>query len=367
MKTRSFHLVTSVLVSFFFVCCAPSSKQNLDAAVVQQKISSDPCSASSACTKAFNAELIKFEKSNSDEFCNELVKRSDGDLAICEVDIRNTKFSSLLVNCKSNLTKRMDQIVVNRNQGLQVHANVFSNEDIGLGFKLPTEVQFRDTANGYRAVTGDIKPKQVILTFDDGPEQINTLSVLRTLTEVGAKAHFFEVGQRIQASPEVTKQISEQGHAIGNHSWTHPNMQLMSFEDSVAEIKKTQSLLLSVLGWVDPFFRFPYGNRTPELTQVLTKNQMGEFYWAVDSNDWRMVNTDGSVRTNLQVVTDTVNELDHKGRGVILMHDIHRRTAELLPELLRLLNQKGYSTVVLQPKDSTLKTNPTLLSDGRLP
>ncbi len=355
--------------------CAPTAKENLDVAVYKNKISNNPCAASVACTAAFNEAKLKINSEDGldhTEFCDELLTRSDVDLAICEVDIRNEKFAVVIKSCKSTLTERLDRIVKQRNEGLSIQAS-FAPSDVKAAFeksdrpKFNTEIQRRDTSKGYFAVTGDVKPGQVILTFDDGPDPVNTLSILQTLSSFGAKAHFFEVGSAIQLNPSITKRVAAEGHTIGNHSWSHPDMRKISFEEGVRQIKKTHSLLLSVLGWADPFFRFPFGNNTPALDQVLYQNQMADFKWAIDSNDWRMHNLDNTVRTNLQVVEDTMNQLNRRGRGIILMHDVHRRTAELLPELLSRIVAKGYTSVILQPRDVSLKTNPPLLSSGKLP
>lgn len=342
-------------------CNQNVAKESLDVDIQAQIVSTNPCSSATACSNAFVNALSKFSTDGKSDFCDELVVRKDSDLAVCEVQIRSSKFADLISSCKSDLTAKLDNIVAARNAGLKVYANVNSTEPLGLGFKLESEVQERDTSKGYYTVSGDVKPKQVILTFDDGPEPTNTRSILRTLEEAGAKALFFELGLRVQESPETTKLVAAQGHAIGNHSWDHPNMRVMPFEQAAAQIKKTQSILLKVLGWVDPFFRFPFGNRTPQLDQMLAENQMADFYWTIDSNDWRMVNADGTVRTNAQVVKDTITQLDRKGRGIILMHDIHRRTAELLPELLRLISERGYTTVLLQPAQAELKKSPPIL------
>ncbi len=351
--------------------CAPSLKSSIDSAVFQQKISTNPCAASSACSEAFDQALKKKQQvgnSETNEFCNELLKREDGDLAICEVSIRDEKYQDLISECNPSLMQRLEKISVLRNTGLELQANFTGASELDIvPKKFATQVQIRDTSKGYLAVTGDVQPKQVILTFDDGPEPTNTKSVLNTLAQFGAKAHFFEVGMRVQANPQITQRIAAEGHTIGNHSWNHPNMRKISFEEGLKQIKQTHSLLHSVLGWVDPFFRFPYGNDTAQLNQVLYQNQMGSIKWSIDSNDWRMVNEDKTIRTNLQVITDVMNQLEHRGRGIILMHDIHRRTAELLPELLSRILAKGYTTVMIQPADKSLKTNPPLLAGEHLP
>lgn len=360
MRLTSIKLVLSCLLLLLFSACDSSSKKSLDLAIGAQEISQDPCSASFACTAAFDTAESEFKNQPSQSFCTELLARSDGDIAICEVDIRNPKYTRLLSGCQDQIENRLRQISFLRNVGMP-NPNAIGEVN------LPTQIQLRDTSHGYRAVTGDVKQKQVIFTFDDGPEATNTLSVLRTLAAAKMKAHFFELGERIRANPQITKMIASQGHSLGNHSWNHPNMQKISYAQAASQIKKTHALIFSVLGWADPFFRFPYGNRTTRLGDLLSKNSMAEFYWAVDSNDWRMKNSNGSLHTNLQVINETMSQLNNRGRGIVLLHDIHRRTAELLPELLHRVETAGYQTVLLQPLDGTLRTNPPILHDGPIP
>lgn len=366
-----FHVV-SALSLLALASCAPAAKQAIDTAVYNQKISTNPCAASSACSIAFSEALQKINQpgeSKNTEFCDELLKREDSDLAICEVDIRNEKFQKVLASCKEPLLERLAKISKLRNVGVELQAGFTSEAELNRAGirKFSTSVQVRDTSNGYLAVTGDIQPKQVVLTFDDGPEPTNTVSVLNTLNDFGAKAHFFQLGMRVQADPKLTQRVAAEGHSIGNHSWDHPNFRKISFEEGLRQIKATHSLLHSILGAIDPFFRFPFGNNTAQLDQVLYQNQMADFKWSIDSNDWRMVNADKSIRTNLQVIEDVMAQLNQRGRGLILMHDIHRRTAELLPELLRRISNQGYSTVILVPKDESLRTNPPILGTVRLP
>ena len=370
-KAISYTISSLALLSLY--SCGPSAKQSIDTAVYNQSVSTNPCAASSACTIAFGEALQKLKQSGQNEnseFCDELLKRDDADLAVCEIDIRREKFKKVIETCKVPLFKRLAKISQLRNVGVGLQAGFTSDAELeraGIK-KFSTSVQVRDTSSGYLAFTGDVQPKQVVLTFDDGPDSSNTVSVLNTLKAFGAKAHFFQLGKSVQADPKLTLRVAAEGHSIGNHSWDHPDFRKISFAEGLRQIKATQSILRSVLGAIDPFFRFPFGNSTAPLDQVLFQNQMADFHWAIDSNDWRMKNKeDGSVRTNLQVIEDTMAQLNRRGRGIILMHDVHLRTAELLPELLRRISDQGYSTVIIKPKDESLTTNPPILASERLP
>ena len=106
-------------------------------------VSTNPCDASSACTRSFTEALLKQSESGDGDFCDALTKRSDGDLAICEVDIRNSKFEPVIAKCKTNLVARLKNIVAKRNYGLKIHADVYSTEDIGLNFKLESHNTYK--------------------------------------------------------------------------------------------------------------------------------------------------------------------------------------------------------------------------------
>lgn len=157
MKVIKFKIISGIFLSLLFSACGKQTpKQSLDIDINAQMVSTNPCDASAACSKSFSDALVKFKNDGSDEFCDELMKRKDGDLAICEVEIRNPKYENLILSCKNNIMNRLDQLVAKRNEGLRIHADVFSTKEIGLGFKLPTQIQIRDTSKGYLAVEGGV-------------------------------------------------------------------------------------------------------------------------------------------------------------------------------------------------------------------
>ena len=93
------------------------------------------------------------------------------------------------------------------------------------------------------------------------------------------------------------------------------------------------------------------------MNQFLKVHSEANFLWSIDSNDWRKINTDQTMRTNAQVVKETLDQLDQRGRGLVLFHDVHARTIELLPTFLASLYKKGYKIVLLQSSNSGLKNN----------
>lgn len=128
--------------------------------------------------------------------------------------------------------------------------------------------------------------KIVALTFDDGPDNVYTPQVLDVLAREGVKATFFLIGNRIEADADVVRRIAKEGHAIGNHSYSHPALQSAS-PQVVQEIEKTKGIL-AAMGLTDSgMFRPPYGAAEPSLIEQVAGMGYKVAMWSVDSLDWR--------------------------------------------------------------------------------
>lgn len=200
----------------------------------------------------------------------------------------------------------------------------------------------------YASSISDIKlnDKEVILTFDDGPIGGRTNSILTTLDRFGVKATFLMVGQQAQARPEQARKVEARGHAIGSHTFGHPNLAKMSHARAVAEIEKGERTLRKA-GVNPAFFRFPYLADTQALRRHLASKGVIVLDVDIDSKDYFKVSPDA-------VAQRTMRALRQKGKGIILMHDLHARTAAMLPGLLRQMEREGYKVVNLQPSRGAL-------------
>lgn len=301
----------------------------------------------------------------SSQICGKLRTLDGLSLTIFENEIRSETNQPLVMPCKKDLLAQLERHYAAERATLKVRVNALSQEPSGNSFQFPANVQYRDVSKGYYARAGDVADKEIVLSFDDGPSAIYTASVLRSLKEVNAKAHFFELGKSIRQNPEVTKAVAADGHAVGTHSVTHSCLantptcerlmyKVLSPTEAIAEIKGGHQAAFDTLGFVEPFFRFPYGEVDPGLRTFLNENGVAEFNWNIDSEDWK-------AQTNEDLLKNTLNTIDRKGRGILLMHDIHRRTAEILPQLLAELYNRGFSVVLLQPTDATAKYNSKLV------
>jgi len=185
--------------------------------------------------------------------------------------------------------------------------------------------------------------KEVILTFDDGPAPGKTERILATLDKFGVKATFMMVGEMAQAHPAIAREVFARGDTIGSHTFRHPDLDKMSFDMAMAEIAKGKNAVSKVIGTEIPFFRFPYLADSKRLRAAVAARDMIVMDVDVDSKDY-------FTSTPASVTARTIKQLQERGRGIILMHDIHQRTVTMLPALLIRLEKEGYKVVTLKYK-----------------
>jgi peptidoglycan/xylan/chitin deacetylase (PgdA/CDA1 family) len=190
-----------------------------------------------------------------------------------------------------------------------------------------------------------LRNKEVVLTFDDGPWPNNTPAVLKALADQCIKATFFPIGKHATWYPEILKQVAEAGHSIGNHTWSHKNLDKLKFEEAKTEIEMGASAVhMAVGGPTTPFFRFPVLKHPPALVTYLGERNIGIFSTDMDSFDFTM-------RTPQRVIESVMKKLEKHGKGIVLLHDFQKHTAEALPELLNQLKAGGYKIVHMKAKD----------------
>ncbi len=192
----------------------------------------------------------------------------------------------------------------------------------------------------------DLAPGEVVLTFDDGPMPGKTVRILDTLDAAGVKATFLMVGQMARAYPHLVREVAARGHTIGTHTEIHANLGKMSRADALAEIARGERAVAAALAGsgesVAPFFRFPYLSDTPALRSTLAQRGTVVIDVDIDSKDY--VRTGGGT-----VMRRTLAHLRQRGSGIVLFHDIHARTAQMLPAFLDALARDGYTVVHLVP------------------
>jgi len=206
-----------------------------------------------------------------------------------------------------------------------------------------------DTTGGpwFGSPNGDpnfLQPKEVVLTFDDGPAPADTRAILAALAKECTRATFFVVGEMVVVHPEVVKEIAEQGHTIGVHTWSHPNIARLPIDQVKREVEATFDAAQKASPEpVAPFFRYPYLSSSTAAADYMKSRNIAQFAVDIDSQDWR-------VRSAKPVIARIMAGLKARGRGIILMHDIHRWTANAVPALLAQLKAGGYKVVQIKAK-----------------
>jgi len=181
--------------------------------------------------------------------------------------------------------------------------------------------------------------KLVALTFDDGPDGKYTAQILDVLRDYNVKATFFLVGQQVNKYPEVAQRIVEEGHSIGNHSWSHKDLTKLSSKARDEEIDKTQQAILKATGVTPQLMRAPYGALSDSVLKSVREYNMKHVFWTVDTRDWAGTSVSEMYKN---VLTHT------RQGGVILMHSFGGRkhaiehTIKLLPSIIEDLGAKGY-------------------------
>ena len=192
-----------------------------------------------------------------------------------------------------------------------------------------------------------LKDHEVVLTFDDGPWVENTPAVLKALADQCTTGIFFEIGKHATYYPEISKQVYAAGHIIGTHTWSHADLtsKKLNEDQRKEEIEKGISAVKWALGGIAPapFFRFPDLRHPPEMVTYLGTRNIAIFSCDLDSFDFK-------ARNAKQVIDVIFRKLEKQGKGIILMHDFHKHTAEALPEILRRLKAENFKVVAMRPK-----------------
>jgi peptidoglycan-N-acetylglucosamine deacetylase len=187
-----------------------------------------------------------------------------------------------------------------------------------------------------------LRDHEVVLTFDDGPLPPNTSKVLDILAAECVKATFFLVGKMASEFPSVVRRTYNDGHTIATHTQTHsPKIWTWPIANQEADISEGIASVSKALGdprALSPFFRFPGLGKSAEIEAHLAAQ--GIMVWSADfpADDWTRI-------SSKQVMARALQRLERKGKGVLLLHDIHKVTVTALPELLKELKKRNYTVV----------------------
>ena len=203
-----------------------------------------------------------------------------------------------------------------------------------------------------------LKDHEVVLTFDDGPLPPYTNVILDTLASQCVKATYFVVGQMARSYPYLVRRLYNAGHTVGTHSLDHPfAFERLALARVKQEVEGGIAYVDAAIGdprAVAPFFRIPGFKRSNSIDNFLKSRSLVNWSADIVADDWfRGI-------TPQQIVQRAMQRLEAKGRGILLLHDIHPATAVALPALLKQLKERGYRVVHVIPVRAMPKSVPAL-------
>ncbi len=193
-----------------------------------------------------------------------------------------------------------------------------------------------------------LRRKELVLTFDDGPWPGTTPKVLDALKHECVRATFFLLGKNAQAAPALARRTLAEGHTIGHHTYSHPNLDHMSLAKAETEINRgIEEDDYAVYGQrrttpITPFFRFPGFSSNKVLLDRLSDRGIVVFGADVWASDWDAMTPEAE----LNLILGRLEQID---RGIVLFHDTKAQTAQMLPAFLRELKKRGFRVVHVVP------------------
>jgi peptidoglycan-N-acetylglucosamine deacetylase len=190
--------------------------------------------------------------------------------------------------------------------------------------------------------------KTVALTFDDGPGR-STAAIVKVLARYRVPATFFNIGVNVAARPGLVRQEVRAGYAMGDHTWDHPNMVLLSAASQAREIDRMNAKLKAVAGVNACAFRPPYGKYGTTTLRLAQQRRMRVWLWSVDTQDW-MARGSGSSYWVHRIIRLAEQEGGAQRHPVVLMHNQaagNPATVAALPVIIRFFRSHGYQFVRL--------------------
>lgn len=229
---------------------------------------------------------------------------------------------------------------------------------VGMLLKVPSEgkpaasTETATTTNESSVQATSIKPaaqeiyrgpadaRQIALTFDAGADSDATPMILKALKDADVRATFFLTGKWVEQNPALTKKVAQDGHVIGNHTYSHPDLTKLTDDRIIEQLASTDDLIRQTVGYsTKPLFRFPYGARDVRVLRTIAAQGYRSIYWTTDSLDWKPDMTPQKEKERI---------LGGLGNGaIILMHCGSEKTADILPELLDEIKSRGYDIATI--------------------
>lgn len=187
-------------------------------------------------------------------------------------------------------------------------------------------------------VSNNVYEKCIAITFDDGPHGKDTEKLLDELKQLNVKASFFLIGENIEQSEmnrELVKRMYEEGHLIGNHTYSHVDIKKTGKRKVLSEIYKTNDIIEDITGGSVAYIRPPYGSYEESFLDCIS---MTPVLWTIDPDDWDT--------TNVSLVVERVVK-NASDRGIILLHDCYESSVAAAVEIIERLQKEGYHFVTV--------------------
>lgn len=194
---------------------------------------------------------------------------------------------------------------------------------------------------------GDAKQSKIALTFDDGPNEPYTSQILDTLKTFDIKATFFLIGKNVELYPETAKRIVKEGHTIGNHTYSHPDLRFKPKSQIEYQIKKAEEAISKTTGIKPYLFRPPYGVDNPWVLAMAEKMDYVIIKWSVSGSN-------GGIEIKSDKILKKVLKGTKNG-SIVLLHDGNRlikkagrsQIVKALPLIIESLQEEGYQFVTV--------------------
>ncbi|MBQ0928893.1 polysaccharide deacetylase family protein [Ideonella alba] len=187
---------------------------------------------------------------------------------------------------------------------------------------------------------------ELVLSFDDGPEPGATEAVLAALAAQCVRASFLVTGQQLERAPALARRLRDEGHSVGLHSHAHQPPDTLSPAQQLADLRRAQALFEQVYGQPARFWRYPFLAETDTLRAALAAERITVLSADLGIEDWVPAGSTEALAARLTQALAT------QRRGIVLLHDAQRQTAQALPALLALLQRQGFRIVHLRWQDA---------------
>jgi peptidoglycan/xylan/chitin deacetylase (PgdA/CDA1 family) len=246
---------------------------------------------------------------------------------------------------------------------------LFAAATVGTGAYFVDAVQSREAARAAEiaalppAAVPVAQPRQahgplIALTFDDGPSTQRTGYVLEVLKQKGVTATFFLQGDHAERNPDLVRRVRDEGHVIGNHSWSHPTFTEITPEQAREEITRTEEVLTEITGTAPTLFRYPHGESTAAAEAVLKEEKLSSgVLWHWDSNHAGDFECPGAAGVKDYILAEAVDQ------AAILLHDAGETVDcpidqwEYLPQAIDALRARGFDFGVVEAADKPSVVN----------